>query len=80
MQEHQLKEDEMPEEVKSAQKATEIATSLLKQYYGFLRPISASRQNNKWIVKIDVGLVTTQIVEVVIDASTGNITSYALPR
>ncbi|MFH1015944.1 MAG: hypothetical protein V1771_02985 [Chloroflexota bacterium] len=70
----------MPEEVKSAQKATEIATSFLKKYYSFLRPVSATRENSKWVVKVDVGLVVTQIAEVNINVSTADIISYSFPK
>ena len=69
----------MPEEVKSAKKATEIAASFLKQYYFFLRPISALREDATWIVKVDVGVIQKEIAEVKIDASSADITGYSLP-
>jgi len=70
----------MAGEIKSAAQATRIATTFLKQYYAFLRPISAVRDDANWIVKIDVGLVTRDIAEVKIDASTADVTGYSLPR
>lgn len=70
----------MLSEVKSAAKATEIAASFLKQYYGFLRPISAARENATWIVKVDVGVITKDIAEVKIDASTADIVGYSFPK
>ena len=70
----------MPGEVKSAAKATEIATSFLRQYYGFLRPISAVRENSTWVVRVDIGVVMTQIAEIKIDALTEDITGYSLPK
>ena len=70
----------MTGEIKSAAKATEIATSFLKQYYAFLSPISAIREDPIWIVKIDVGLVTKKIAEVKIDTTTAEITEYLLPE
>ncbi len=70
----------MPEEVKSARRATEIAASFLKQYYVFLRPISAERRDTTWVVKVDVGLVVAQIVEVKIDATTAEIIGYSFPK
>lgn len=69
----------MTSEVKSATKATEIATSLLKQYYGFLRPISAVRDNGIWVVKVDVGVFEKRIAEVKIDASTAEVIWYSVP-
>ena len=69
----------MPGEIKSAAQATEIATSFLKKYYFFLRPISATRQDATWIVKVDVGVLQKEIAEVKIDASTADVTGYSLP-
>ena len=70
----------MASEIKSAAEATRIATSFLKQYYGFLRPISAMRENASWIVKVDVGVITKEIAEVKIDTSTADIVGYSLPE
>jgi len=70
----------MAGEVKSAAEATRIATSFLRQYYGFLRPISASRQNSTWIVEVDVGVITKEIAEVKIDASTADVIGYSFPK
>ena len=67
-------------EVKSAAEATRIATSFLRQYYAFLRPISASRQNSTWIVEVDVGVITKEIAEVKIDASTADVIEYSFPK
>ena len=70
----------MAGEIKSAAEATKIATTFLKQYYGFLRPISAERNNGNWQVRIDVGVVMRQIASVEIDASSGDVTGYSLPQ
>ena len=70
----------MSGEIKSAAEATRIATSFLKQYYGFLRPISAVKGNTTWIVKVDVGVITKEIAEVKIDASTADIVGYSFPK
>ena len=70
----------MTGEIKSADEATRIATSLLKQYYGFLRPISAVRENATWIVKVDVGVIMKEIAEVKIDALTKDVIGYSLPK
>ncbi len=67
-------------EIKSAAEATRIATSFLKQYYGFLRPISAVREDATWIVKVDVGVIMKEIAEVEIDASTSDIVGYSFPE
>ena len=70
----------MSEEVKSAAEATEIATSFLKKYYFFLRPISAVREDTTWIVKVDVGALQKEIAEIKINALTADITGYTLPK
>ncbi len=70
----------MAGEIKSAGEATKIASAFLKQYYAFLRPISAVRDDGTWKVKIDVGLVFKEIAEIEINASTADITGYALPE
>jgi len=70
----------MAGEIKSAAEATRVATSFLKQYYSFLRPISAVRKNTSWIVKVDVGVITKEIAEVKIDASTADIVGYSFPE
>ena len=70
----------MASEIRSAGKATEIATTFLKQYYGFLRPLSAERSNGNWVVKIDVGAILKEIAEITIDASSAEIISYKLPE
>ncbi len=70
----------MASEIKSAAEATKIATSFLRQYYAFLRPISAVRKEANWIVEIDVGVITKDIAEVKIDASTADIVGYSFPE
>ena len=70
----------MAGEIKSAAEATRIATSFLKQYYPFLRPISASKQNSTWIVEVDVGVISKEIAEVKIDSSTADVIGYSFPE
>ena len=70
----------MAGEIKSAAEATRVATSFLRQYYAFLHPISAVRENTSWIVKVDVGVLTKVIAEVKIDASTADIVGYSFPE
>ncbi len=70
----------MASEIKSAAEATEIATSFLRQYYFFLRPISAEREDGTWIVKIDAGALISEIAEVRIDAMTADVIGYSFPK
>ncbi len=69
----------MAEEINSAARATFIAKSFLEEYYSFLRPISAVRENGHWVVKIDVGPLAKVIASVKIDAQTGEILEYDIP-
>jgi len=69
----------MPEEVKSATRATEIATSFVKKYYWFARPMRAVRQDNTWLVEIDVGPLAAKVAKVKLDAKSGDILEYIVP-
>jgi len=63
--------------VKSAEEATEIALDFVKKYYPFYhRPIKSVKEDSIWLVEIDVGLVTTIVAKVKIDAKTGNILEF----
>ena len=70
-----------PTKVKSATKATEIALSFLKEHYQFIpqQPIKAAREDNVWLVEIDVGLLRTRIAKIKIDARTADILEYSIP-
>ena len=70
----------MAYQVKSAKEATTIATNFLKQYYSFMRPKSASKDNDFWVVEVDVGVITTEIARVRIDASTADVIGYSFPE
>jgi len=70
----------MPE-LKSAPEATEIALSFLKEHYQFVpqEPIKAAKEDNIWLVEIDVGLLRTRIAKIKIDARTADILEYSIP-
>ena len=71
----------MSSEVKSATEATEIALSFLKEHYQFVpqEPIKAAKEDNVWLVEIDVGLLRTRIAKIKIDARTADILEYSIP-
>ncbi len=69
----------MPEEVKSAKKATEIAESFVKQHRWYTRPVKAVREGDTWLVEIDIGPLFTTIAKVKIDAKSGDILEYTIP-
>jgi len=70
----------MPEEVKSAKRATEIAQSFIKKYRMFARPLKATRDDDTWNVEIDVGAVFVVVAKVKVDAKSGDILEYSIPE
>lgn len=67
--------------VESADRATEIALSFLKEHYQFIpqQPIKAAKEDNIWLVEIDVGLLRARIAKIKIDAKTATILEYSIP-
>ena len=66
-------------EVKSAREATEIAQSFIKKYRFTARPLKAVREDDTWLVEIDVGPLATMIAKVKVDAKSGDILEYTIP-
>jgi len=69
----------MSDEIKTAEKATAIAHSFIKKYRSFARPVKAIREDDAWLVDIDVGPLAAKIAKVKIDAKTGDILEYTIP-
>ena len=69
----------MDNEVKSAAEATEIAQSFIKKYRWYTRPLKAVREDDTWLVEIDVGPVFTMIAKIKIDAKSRDILEYTIP-
>ncbi len=69
----------MASEVKSAAEATEKAESFIKKYRWYTRPIKAVREDDTWVVEIDVGPIFTTIAKIKIDAKSGDISEYSIP-
>jgi hypothetical protein len=69
----------MAGEIKSAVDATEVAVNFLKKYRRLARPIKAAREDNKWLVEIDVGPLTEVVARFTIDANSGKILEYHIP-
>ena len=65
----------------TAEGATEVALAFLKKHYKFIpqEPVKAVRENNVWLVEIDVGLLKTRIASIKIDSATGDILEYSIP-
>ena len=71
----------MPEEVKSASQATTIAESFVRKHISvfFTRPKKAVREDEFWLVEIDIGPIIPKIAKFKIDANSGEILEYDLP-
>ncbi len=66
--------------VDTADKAMEIAHSFIKKYNPVALPLKAVREDDVWLVDIDVGALAVKIAKVKIDARTGDILSYKIPE
>lgn len=69
----------MDSEVKSAKEATEIAQTFISKYRFFTRPLKAVREDDIWLVELDVGPLFTVVAKVKIDAKSGEILEYNIP-
>ncbi len=66
--------------IESAEKATEVAVSFLKQYHTVLqRPHRARIDQGTWVVEVDIGAIFTRMAKVIIDQESGNIMEYEVP-
>jgi len=69
----------IPEEVRSAAEATELARNFIKKYRTYTRPLKAVREDDTWLVEIDVGPIFTIIAKIKVDAKSGDILEYTIP-
>ena len=66
-------------EVKSAAEATERAQRFIKKYRTYTRPLKAVREDDTWLVEIDVGPIFAIIAKIKVDAKSGDILEYTIP-
>ena len=66
--------------VDTADKAMEIAHSFIKKYSPVALPLKAVREDDVWLVDIDVGALAVKVAKVKVDARTGDILSYEIPQ
>jgi len=66
-------------EIKSAAEATEIARNFIKKYRIYTRPLKAVREDDTWLVEIDVGPIFTIIAKIKVDAKSGDVLEYTIP-
>lgn len=65
--------------VDTADRAMEIAHSFIKKYSAVALPLKAVREDDSWLVDIDVGALAVKVAKVKIDARTGDVLSYEIP-
>lgn len=66
--------------VDTADKAMEIAHTFIKKYSPVALPLKAVREDDVWLVDIDVGALAVKVAKVKVDARTGDILSYEIPQ
>ena len=69
----------MSGEVRSAAEATEIARTFIRNYRTYTRPLRAVREDDSWLVEIDVGPIFNVIAKVKVDAKSGDVLEYTIP-
>lgn len=69
----------MAGEVSSASQATEIALSFVKKYRFVARPLKAVREDDTWLVEIDVGVLGVIVAKIRLDAKSGDVLEYTIP-
>ncbi len=68
----------MPKEVTSGEDATKIVEAFLRKRSLFPRPIRAVRENDHWLVEVDVGFLDRKVATLKVDARTGKIDEYTI--
>ncbi len=66
--------------IDTADKAMDIAHSFIKKYSPVALPLKAVREDDIWLVDIDVGALAVKVAKVKVDAKTGDILSYEIPE
>jgi len=66
--------------VGTAEEAMDIAHTFIKKYSTVALPLRAVREDDVWLVDIDVGALAVKIANVRVDAKTGDILSYEIPQ
>jgi len=65
--------DKAIEKVDNAEEAMDIAHTFMKKDSSVALPLKAVRQDDVWLVDVDIGAVRVEIVRIKLDAKTGNI-------
>lgn len=62
--------------VQSVEQATQLALDFVRKYYSFVFPMSARKENSKWIVDLDISYFKPSYIRVQIDVGTGTIQDF----
>ena len=63
-------------QVQTVQQATQLALDLVRKYYSFAFPISARRENSRWIVDLDISYFKPSYMRVKILAESGALEDF----
>lgn len=62
--------------VQSVEQATQLALDFVRKYYSFAFPMSARKENSKWIVDLDISFFKPSYIRVRIQEGTGAIEDF----
>lgn len=62
--------------VQSVEQATQLALDFVRKYYSFAFPMSARKENSKWIVDMDISYFKPGYIRVRIEEGTGAIEDF----
>jgi hypothetical protein len=62
--------------VQTVEQATRTAIDFVRKYYSFVYPVSARRENSRWIVDLDISYFRPSYVRVKIVAETGALEDF----
>lgn len=62
--------------ITTAEEAINTGDRFMRKYYPFLRPLSAKKEDQAWLVVFDVSVFLEKKVEVKIDSESGSIIEF----
>ncbi len=60
----------------TVEQATQAAIDFVRKYYSFVYPMTARKENSRWIVDLDVSYFRPSYVRVKIFADTGSLEDF----
>ena len=62
--------------IQSVDQATRVALDFVRKYYSFASPMSARKENSRWIVDMDISYFKPSYIRVRIEEGTGAIEDF----